>query len=68
MQQLGKLRIAGKFFERAPILLAGFRMELGANRSQVHRTLVPLRLSGRIVVRVLAVKVFVLFVLAHTVH
>ncbi len=61
MQQLRKLRISGEFLKRAPILLAGFRLELGANGGQIHRSIVQLRISGRIVV-------LVLFVLAHTVH
>jgi len=68
MQQLLELRIAGEFLKRAPILLAGFRLELGAYGGQIHRSIVRLRISGRIVVVVPTVDVFVLFVLAHTVH
>ncbi len=68
MQQLCKFRITGKFLERAPILLASFRLEFGAYSGQIHRAFVLLRRFSRIVVSVLAVEVFVLFVLAHTVH
>jgi hypothetical protein len=43
-------------------------LELGAYRGQIHRSIVQLRISGRIVMIVPPVGVFVLFVLAHTVH
>jgi hypothetical protein len=43
-------------------------LELGADHLQIHRALLQLRFSGHIVVFVLAVEVFVLFVLAHIVH
>ncbi len=68
MQQLFELRITGEFLERAPVLLPGFRLEPGAYRGQIHRASLQLRLSGLIVMIVLAVEVSVLFVLAHTVH
>jgi len=66
VKQLCKLRIARKLLERPPVLLARFRLELGADSSQIHRAFVQLHICGRIVV--LAVQVFVLFVLAHNVH
>ncbi len=68
MQQFFKFRIASQLLEGAPILLAGFRLELGANGGQIHRTLVQLGFYGWLVVLVPHVEVFVLFALAHTVH
>ena len=64
MQQFLELRITGELFECAPVLFAGFRLELGSHRGQIHLSIMQLRISGRIVMIVLAVDVFVL---AHTV-
>jgi len=36
VQQFLKFRIAGELFERAPILLAGFRLQLGADDRQIQ--------------------------------
>ncbi len=68
MQQLFELRVAGEFLQRAPILLAGFRLELFSYGGQIHRVFVGLRVSGRMVVIGLADDALVLFVVAHTVH
>ncbi len=68
MQQFFKFRITGEFLERPPVLLAGFRLQLGAHRGQIHGAFVQFRLADRIIAIVAAVLVFVLFVLAHTVH
>ena len=68
VQQLCKFWITCEFLERAPVLLAGFRLKLGANRCQIHRDFAPFRLSRRISMIVPAVQMFVSFVLAHTVH
>ena len=68
MQQFFELRIASELFERAPVLLASFRFQLGAYRGQIHRSILQLPVSGRMVMIVPAHDVFVLFALAHTVH
>ena len=68
MQQFFKLRITCEFLERAPVLLTGFRLKLGAYRGQIHWAFVQLRVPGRIVRITLAAGVFVLLVFAHTVH
>ena len=66
VKQFLKVRIAGEFFERAPILLAGFRLQLGADGRQVQR---PMR--RRHVVQVFVWRrpiFFVLCLIAHTFH
>ena len=62
MQQLLKFRILGELLERAPVLLAGIRLQLGAHRVQFHRPFVRLPALSVIVA---VVHVFVLFWLAH---
>jgi hypothetical protein len=56
VQQLFKFRILGELLERAPVLLAGFLLQLGAHHVQFHRPFVRL---------VAIVRVFVMFWLAH---
>jgi len=42
-----QIGITGEFLERSPVLLSGFRLELGAHRGQIHGVFVQLRLSSR---------------------
>ena len=68
MQQLFKLRITGELLERAPILLAGFRLQPCTHRGQIQRAFIQLCIFTRPSMIVLATGVFVLLVFAHTVH
>ena len=66
VKQFLKGRIAGEFFERAPILFAGFRLQPGADGRQIQT---PMR--RRRVVQVFVWRrpiSFVLCLIAHTFH
>ena len=65
VQQLFKFRILGELLERAPILLAGIRLHLGAHCVQIQRRF--LRQYALCVITAI-VRVFVLFWLAHVLH
>jgi len=77
VKQFLKCRVARKFLQRAPILLASSRLQFSAHLWEIHLPIAPrqlfrlftwarIYLLRKAIVRV--AKVFVLWVLAHTVH